>query len=268
MAFMRISLYTILILSVLASCQSGFEQVRLSNNPPLILKESIQYYDKGDYLRAQTLMELILNQYRGTREGEELFFKYAYTHYKLGNYALAATYFTNFSTTFAYSPYTEESDFMIAYSYYKQSPSFRLDQTPSVDAINAFQDFANKFPESDRVQECNELIDELRSKLELKAYNEGLLYFNLSQYNSAITSFDNMLSEYPESVHAEHARFLILQSAYDYAINSVYLKRAQRLEEAQTRYKDYINRYPSGDNARAARDLHKQIESEIKNLSK
>lgn len=265
---MRISLFTILIISTLASCASSFEQVRLSNNPPLILKESIGYYDKGDYLKAQTLMELILNQYRGTREGEELFFKYAYTHYKLGNYALAATYFTNFSTTFAYSNFTEESDFMIAYSYYKQSPAFRLDQESSIDAINAFQDFANKYPESDRVMQCNELIDELRSKLELKAYNQGLLYFNLRQYNACITSFDNMLSEYPESVHAEHARFLIVKSAYDYAINSVYVKRAERLEAAETRYKDYINRYPSGTNAREARDLHKQIESELKNFSK
>ena len=77
-----------------------------------------------------------------------------------------------------------------------------------------------------------------------------------------------MLSEYPESVHAEHARFLIVKSAYDYAINSVYVKRAERLEAAETRYKDYINRYPSGTNAREARDLHKQIESELKNFSK
>src|SRR5688572_10063094 len=119
---MRFYLSIILIFSLLTSCKSSFEQVRLSNDPPRILAESIKFYDKGDYLRAQTLMELILNQYRGTREGEELFFKYSYTHYHLGSYALAATYFTNFSSTFAYSNYAEEADFMIAKSYYMQSP--------------------------------------------------------------------------------------------------------------------------------------------------
>ncbi len=128
---MRFLSSILLIFSLLTSCRSGFEQVRLSNDPPLILTESIKFYDKGDYLRAQTLMEFILNQYRGTREGEELFFKYSYTHYHLGSYALAATYFTNFSSTFAYSNFTEESDFMTAMSYYMQSPSFRLDQSPS-----------------------------------------------------------------------------------------------------------------------------------------
>jgi outer membrane protein assembly factor BamD len=213
-------------------------------------------------------MELILNQYRGTREGEELFFKYAYTHYHLGSYALAATYFTNFSNTFAYSNFTEEADYMIAYSYYKQSPSFRLDQEPSIEAINAFQDFANKYPDSERVPQCNELIDELRSKLELKAYSQGILYYNLGKYNASITSFDNMLSQFPESVHAEQARFLILKSSYEYATNSIYEKRAERLNEAKDRYKDYINRYPKGQHARDAKELNKQIESESKNLSK
>lgn len=264
---MRYFVATLLLISLLSSCRSTFEQVRLSNDPPLILKESIAYFDKGDYLRAQTLMELILNQYRGTREGEELFFKYAYTHYHLGNYALASTYFTNFSSTFAYSNFTEESDFMIADAYYKQSPSFRLDQSPSIEAINAFQDFANKYPDSERVAECNERIDELRVKLELKAYNQGILYYRLGKFNAAITSFDNMLSDYPESVHAEYARFLILKSAYEFAVNSIYLKRQERLEEAKTKYKEYINRYPRGDNAKEAKEINKQIESEFKNLS-
>lgn len=267
MGLMRNYLYILLILSLLSSCKSSFEQVRLSNDPPKILAESIKYFEKKDYLRAQTLMELILNQYRGTREGEELFFKYAYTHYHLGNYALAATYFTNFSNTFGYSNYAEEADFLTAVSYYKQSPSFRLDQEPSDQAINAFQDFANKYPESERVPECNERIDELRIKLELKAYNQGLLYYNLGQYNAAITSFDNMLSEYPESVHGEQARFLILKSSVEYAINSIYDRRMERLEEAMDRYKEYINKYPQGQNAKHAKELMKQIESEYKTFS-
>jgi outer membrane protein assembly factor BamD len=265
---MRFYLYIILFISLLSSCKSNFEQVRLSNNPGRILEESIKYYDKGEYLKAQTLMELILNQYRGTRDGEELFFKYAYTHYKLGNYALAATYFTNFSNTFTYSPYTEESDFMIAYASYQQSPSFRLDQTPSIDAINGFQDFANKYPDSERVEECNQLIDELRVKLELKAYQQGILYYNLKQYNAAVTAFTNMLTQFPESEHAEHARFLILKSSYDYAINSVYEKREMRLKDANLRYKEYISRNPSGKHAKQAREINTLIQTESKNLIK
>ncbi len=265
---MRIFTFIILIASLLASCKSSFEQVRTSNDPERILKESLLYYDKGDYLRAQALMELVLNQYRGTPEGEELFFKYAYTHYHLNNFQLAATYFTNFNSTFPYSQFAEEAAFMSAYSNYKMSPSFRLDQEPSLDAINAFQDFADKYPNSDRVPQCNELIDELRLKLEEKAYNQGTLYYELGDYQAAVTSFQHMLSQYPESPRAEYVRFLILKSSFQYAINSVYDKRAERYATARTHYQEYINRYPTGKNVREARDINKQIEQESKNLSK
>jgi len=265
---MRFFLYILLIVSTLTACKSEFEQVRTSNDPERILNTAIKYYDDGDYLRAQTLMELILNQYRGTRQGEELFFKYAYTHFKLGNYQLAATYFTNFSTTFGFSSFAEEADYMIAYSYYKQSPVFRLDQEPSTKAIEAFQDFANKYPESERVGEANKLIDELRSKLEEKAYAQGVLYFDLSQYQAAITSFRNMLIDFPESERVEEIRFLILKSSYEFAVHSVYDKRAERYEEAKVAYKDYINRYPKGKHTREAKDINKLINSNSKNLSK
>lgn len=265
---MRFSGFILLIFSVLTACKSEFEQVRLSNDPQRILTESIRYYDKGEYLRAQTLMELIINQYRGTREGEELFFKYAYTHYHLENYQLAATYFTNFANTFPYSSFTEEADFMTAYSYYKQSPSFRLDQEPSTKAIEAFQDFANKYPESERVEECNRLIDELRAKLEEKAYAQGILYYDLGQYQAAITSFDHMLYDFPETSRAEEVRFLILKSAFEYAENSVYDKRKERYDEASNYYKEYINRFPEGKHINEARAIQKQIDNNIKNLIK
>jgi outer membrane protein assembly factor BamD len=157
---------------------------------------------------------------------------------------------------------------MSAYSYYQLSPSFRLDQEPSVKAINAFQDFANKYPSSERVSQCNELIDELRVKLEEKAFAQGMLYFELGQYEAAVTSFQNMLSEYPESSRAEYVRFLILKSSFQYAANSVYDKRAERYEEAAQRYTEYIARHPEGVYVNEALEIHQQIESATKNLFK
>jgi outer membrane protein assembly factor BamD len=263
---MRLFFHILLIASVLTACKSEFEQVRISNDPERILNASLTYYDKGEYLRAQNLMELILNQYRGTRQGEELFFKYAYTQYHLGNYILSSTYFSNFAATFAYSTFTEEADYMAAYSQYMQSPAYRLDQDPSVKAIDAFQDFVNKYPESERVVECNKLIDELRAKLEEKAYAQGVLYFDLGQYQAAIASFEQMLDEYPETERAPYVRLMILKSAYLYAANSVYDKRAERYADAKTKYEDFINRYPTGKYTREARDINKSIVAESKNL--
>ncbi|HEX5113298.1 MAG TPA: outer membrane protein assembly factor BamD [Saprospiraceae bacterium] len=264
---MRFFLYFLLIISSLTACQSAFETVRTSNDPQRIYEEAMKYYDKKDYYRAQTLMELVLNQFKGTPQAEELFFKYSYTHFNLGTYELASTYFNTFASTFPYSQYSEEAEYMAAFSQYKLSPSYRLDQEPSLKAIDAFQDFANKYPESDRVPKCNELIDELRVKLETKAYEEGMLYYNLSQFEAAVYAFQNMLTHYPESPRAEYVRFLIFKASYLYAQKSIYDKRSERYAEAQLRYKEYISRYPKGKNRKEALDIYKQIELESKNLS-
>lgn len=266
---MRLTGSFLLIISILfVSCQSGFEKIRQSNDPERILAESLKYYEKEEYLRAQTLMELILNQYRGTRQGEELFFKYAYTHYQLGSYQLAATYFTNFAITYTYSPFLEEAEFMAAYSNYKQSPSYRLDQAPSESAIDAFQDFVDKHPESERVAECNRLIDELRAKLEEKAFAQGDLYFNLGQYQAAITSFEHLLVEYPDSDKAEDVRWLVIRSAFLYAQNSVYDKRGERYTLALEKAQDYLQKHPKGQHRKQATDLRKQIQQELKTYGK
>ena len=61
------------------------------------------------------------------------------------------------------------------------SPNHKLDQTYTLEAIKSFQDFTNTFPRSDRVTQCNELIDELRDKLEKKAYyhSKVILYYGI-----------------------------------------------------------------------------------------
>ena len=46
------------------------------------------------------------------------------------------------------------------------------------------------------------LQDELRKKLEVKAFEEGELYFKIQEYQAAITVFDNLLKEFPETAEA------------------------------------------------------------------
>ena len=225
-------------------CRTEFERARLSADPVFILEKALEYYDEEDYLKAQTLFELVLNQYRGRPEAEEMFFKYAYTFYYLRQYSLAAQYFSNFSATFLYSPNKEESDFMIGYSYYQISPIFRLDQDPSTNAIQAFQEFVNQHPTSDRVPECNRFINELREKLEQKAYSNGQMYFDQKKYLAAITTFEDMLKTFPESDRVELVEYKILAANFNYAENSIFERRQERYEDSIEQYEEFIAKYP------------------------
>ena len=209
------------ILWMASSCKSDFERVRISGDPELILRKAFDYYEKEEYQRSQTLFDLVLNTIKTTKDAEKAYYNYAYTYYHLKQYMLAAYYFKNFSNTYTTSAYREEAAYMSAYSNYLLSPTYRLDQANTRQAIDEFQIFVNLFPQSKRVPECNKLIDVLRRKLEEKAFAEGALYFDLRQYQSAVISFDNLLRDYPESPDAERVRYLIAKSAFLLSENSI-----------------------------------------------
>ena len=256
-------LFSVLFLS---SCKTNFEKVRTSNDPPRIYKEALAYYDAEEYRNAQSLFELVIPYYRGKAEAEELFYKYAYTHYYLGEYILANHYFTSFAKTFFNSDKREEADYMAAFSNMEMSPNHKLDQTYSLKAIDEFQAFTNKYPKSERVALCNQHIDEMRDKLEAKSYEQGKLYYDLKNYNSAIASFDNMLKDFPESEKALEVRYLIVKSCYQWAENSIYEKKEERYNETIKRFNQFKYKYPSSKYNRELEDIHKATKESLKNL--
>ncbi|MBL7796536.1 MAG: outer membrane protein assembly factor BamD [Saprospiraceae bacterium] len=256
------------VLFLAGACKSEFERVRVSGDAELVLKKAFEYYDKGEYQRSQTLFDLVLNSIRGGKDAEKAYFQYAYTYYHLRQYVLAAYYFKNFSNTFTTSPFREEAAYMSAYSNYLMSPTFRLDQGSSRQAIDEFQLFANLFPQSQRMAECNKMIDVLRRKLEQKAFAEGELYYNLRQYQSSVLSFDNLLRDYPESPDAERVRYLIAKSAFLLSENSILEKKFDRYNEAIIRCDDFLLKYPSGKYSKEIKQIRREAEQTLKNLKK
>lgn len=262
----RIHWIWVLFLTSFVSCKSEFERIRISQDVDLIYKESMEYYEDRDYIKAQTLFELVIPAFRGKKELEDLYFKYAYTFYYSEQFILASYYFQNFSNTFSTSVLREEADFMSAYSNYKLSPTYRLDQTYTDKAIEEFQLFVNTYPESERVEECNQLIDIMRKKLEEKSYAAAELYFNLRQYQAATQSFENVLKDFPETKKAEQIRYMIIRSAYLLADNSILDKRMERYQEAMKNCQEFLTRYEDSDYRKEVASIFDDCEQKLKSL--
>lgn len=252
---------------VFSSCRSEFERIRTSGDVNLLYAKALEYYQEEEYEKAQTLFELVIGSFRGKKEAEEIYFKYAYTYYYTNRYILAAYYFKNFSNTYSTSDFREETDFMHAYCYYQLSPSFRLDQSSSEKAIEAFQLFVNTYPQSDRVAECNKLIDELRAKLEKKAYSVAQLYFDLRQYQSAVQEFENVLKDFPETQDTERVRYMIIRSTYELAKNSVIDKQLLRFEDVTELTSEFLERYPNSEYVKEVRNYFDQSNKQINQIS-
>ncbi len=251
---------------LISSCKSSFEKLRTSNDPEKVFIEANKFYEKGNYMKAQILYEIVLPYYKGKKEAQDLFYKFAYTYYYLEDYMLASHYFKSYSNSFTNSPYREETLFMAAYSEYLMSPDYQLDQTQTHKAIDDFQLFVNTFPNSDRVEECNNLIDKLRQKLERKEFEEGNLYYKLGKYISAIVSLENMLKDFPETKREEDVRFLILKSSYNYAKNSIFDKKLERLEDTISKYNEFVKRFPKSKNLSKAKKIYEYSLTEINKI--
>ncbi|MEL7251507.1 MAG: outer membrane protein assembly factor BamD [Bacteroidota bacterium] len=261
-----ISLLGLGVLLFNTSCKSEFERIRTSGDPESILEKAHAYYDAEEYLKAQTLYELIVSSYRGRPEAEKIAYNYAYTYYNLEQYILAAYYFDNFAKTYGASQYQEEAEFMNAYSNYQLSPVYRLDQTYTLKAIEALEEFANQHPTSDRVTECNQLIDEMRQKLELKDYEASNLYFDLQQYQSAIRSYENLLIEYPDTKRAEEIRYRTIESAFLLAENSFVERQEERYEDMLKRADAFISRYRGGEYIIEVQEMLTDAQKRLKQL--
>ncbi|MEM9823891.1 MAG: outer membrane protein assembly factor BamD [Bacteroidota bacterium] len=268
---MKNKVLVILMMSFLGmsqfACKSEYEKIRSSGDTALLLKKAFEYYEKEEWLKAQNLFELVIGAYKGRVEAEKAYFYYAYTHYHLGRYITAAYYFKNFANTFPNSQYREESDFMEGYSNFQLSPSFRLDQTYTEKSIEIFQLFVNTYPTSSRVEKCNNLIDEMRSKLERKAFDEGQLYYDLRQYQSATQSFENLLRDYPESARAEEVRYLITKASYNLAENSIYDKQSERYNISYKNAREFLERYPESDRKKEMNSIKENSDKKIKSIA-
>jgi len=255
-----------LVLLLGSGCRSEFERVRTSGDPQLLLDKANFYFEAEEYQKAQTLYELVIGPFRGTQEAEQISFRYAYTYYYTEQYILASYYFKNFSSTYGGSNLREEADFMAAYSNYRLSPIFRLDQSYSQKAIEAFEEFANLYPNSERVAQSNALIDEMRAKLELKEFEAAKLYMDLRRYPSAIRSFDNLLIEFPETKRAEEIRYFIAKSAFESAKGSFVELQKERYEECKERCKLFQRRYPESRFIQEVNEFMEQSENRLNEL--
>ncbi len=260
-------LFVVITIATLAvGCRSNFERIRTSNNPELMLTTADSLYNKEEFGKAATLYELIVPAFRGKKEAEHIAFRIASTHYDKGSYVLSSHYFKQFANTYTTSERKEDALYQSAISYYRLSPRHQLDQTDSESAIEAFQEFVNAYPNSDKVEECNRYIDQLRAKAELKAFNSGKLYYHTRDYSSSIRALENLLKDYPGTEYAEESRYILIQANKDWAERSIFTKKEERFQAAVEYCDAYLKRHSTHERVEEVTATREQCNKEIINI--
>src|ERR1017187_510533 len=144
--------------SLITGCNS-YDKLLKSNDISLKYKAAEEFFNKGNYSQAIPLLEDVYKFYIGTAQAEIISYDLAYSYYKVGEYSLGAFQFKSFIEGYPLSKYAEDACYYRAYTLFLDSPEKELDQSNTLNAINAFQLFMDKYPTSKRVDDCNKNID-------------------------------------------------------------------------------------------------------------
>ena len=248
---------SIMILILMVSC-SKYQKILKSTDLNFKFEKAVMYYEKEDFNRALPLLEELSTTFRGSAKAEEVNYYYAYCHYSLGEYLLASYLFDTYAKTYPNGKHTEECQYITAYCFYLESPIYKLDSKNTYKAINQLQLFTNLYPKSEKVEQCNNLIDELREKLAKKAFFNAKQYVITEYHKSAIIALQNVLIDFPGSKYEQEIYFLIVESSFQLAKNSISTKKQERLENTIDVFHEFIEKYPESQFLKQAKNIEQK----------
>ncbi len=254
------------LLVVFTACRSEFRRIQRSDDWKAKYEAAIRYYEKKDYYRSVLLFDDIKPFIKGTKEAEMVDFYYAYAHFYQKQYLVASHYFKKFHDTYNRSEHAQEALYMNGYALYKQSPSYNLDQTSTVEAIESLQKFLNRYPTSEYREKAIEVMAQSMEKLEKKEFENAKLYFTLNNMFSARIALDNFIKDYPDSKLVEDALYYLILSTYEYAKASIPSKQRERYYDCIDRYESFIDNYPESKYLKEVQDYYSTSIDEIEKL--
>ncbi|HEX8040614.1 MAG TPA: outer membrane protein assembly factor BamD [Chryseosolibacter sp.] len=255
----------IVIVLVCLSC-GDFRKIEKSQDWRVKYEAGLNYYAKKDYYRASVLFEQILPIVRGLPEGEKVQFYLAYCQFYDKLYLLASEQFKTFYETYGRSTLAEEARFMNAFSLYQSAPGPNLDQKSGVEAMEAMQQFINRYPNSKFRDQAVDVIVTSQQKLEKKGFENARQYYKMKLYNAAVVAMNNFKENYPDSKYIEEAYYLAILSEFKLAEQSIRSKQAERYAAVVEHYKEFLDRYPDSEFLKEAEKLYADSLDKVNSL--
>ena len=162
------------LVSLLTQC-SDYNKMLKSGD----LEEKLSYaeaaLDSGNCFRALPLYDELMRLTRGTERAPDIHWNRALTHDCINDFYLSRYYFQSFVKTFPNDARVEEALFRAALCSYYLSPESSLDQTDTR-RPSRIQLFMDRYPASALRDGTQNMIEGLREKLEVKAFENARLY--------------------------------------------------------------------------------------------
>ena len=249
---------------LMTGCTSEFSSVLKSSDKDFKYEYAKQCFAQGKFDNAITLLSEVVTAQKGRQNAQESLYMLAMAQYCNRDYEAASATFRKYFQSYPKGDFAEQASFYVGQSLFESMPDPRLDQSSTVGAINAYQNFMDYFPESSLREEAQKRLFILQDNLVMKEYLSAELYYNLggyfgninsnteSNYESCIITAQNALKTYPYTSMREKFSLLIMKSKFELAQNSSEEKRVERYRDAEDECYGFLNEFPESENCKTA----------------
>lgn len=225
--------------------------------------KAVKYYKKGSYLSAAQLFEQLYPLSIGTKYGDSILFMFADCYFQNKDFQLAAFHFKDYSRRYPGTERAELAALNCVKALYYVSPPYDVDQSDTKYAIEEIKQYINQYPNSKYIEECNQILDELRNKLALKQFEVIKLYYNTGNYKATQIAVRNFMKEYSYSKYAPDALFLLVKSNYEFANKSVDSKKKERFLACAEAYDALKIQFPESNLLPEAKIMYENALNQI-----
>jgi outer membrane protein assembly factor BamD len=235
---------TVLALAASVACKSQYELLLNSNDADAKYEAAFNYFNQGKYSRAASLFESLSVLTNGTERDDTVRYYWGLSNYKFKDYYTAETNFEKFIEDYPRSPFTSDARYLRIDCLYRQTLRYELDPAPTYKAISTISEYILEYPETNHMKECRDMLDELNSRLDRKAYEAAKLYYKMEDYLASRVAFRNVLKEDADNIYREDILYYIAMSSYKYASLSVPDKQKERFLTFVDDYLNFIGELP------------------------
>ena len=249
---------------LLTGCASEFSSVYKTADNVYKYEYAKQCFAMGKFDNAATLLAELITVQKGKTTAQESLYMLGMAQYCNRDYESASATFRKYYQSYPKGDYAEQASFYIGQSLFESMPDPRLDQSSTIGAINAYQNFIDIYPDSPLREQAQNRLFILQDNLIMKEYLSAELYYNLggyfgninanteSNYESCIITAQNALKTYPFTNMREKFSILIMKSKYELAQNSSEEKRIERYREAEDECYGFLNEFPESEECKTA----------------
>ena len=193
----------VILFLLVFSCSNSLIQEEPSS---IKFDNAIKYIKDDKYSRAIDELEYLLLVDPLSDYASDAQYYLAESYYNLDNFQKAIEEFEKYLSRRSLShELLKKSQFLLCKCYYKVTLDYNKDQSGTYIAIEKLQYFIEKESMSEYVDEIEQMILDLRTKLAKKNFHTAKLYVRLEELESAVIYYDSIIKEYYDTEFVNHS---------------------------------------------------------------